>query len=677
MDIKELTNLLVTSSEIYCQNQFIPWWEADHKSHTYYYNIFSEDTIQGATACVAECGKEDLLAPVGSKGLTVFHLLVWHNFHDAVELILRTGKITGTQVDTPDHKGHGLTPFLMACWRGNLKLARLLMEYGADSSLSDGQNHNVYHFLAYPKSQEVEYDATYLEYCVEQRAEIARLLTCDVNQQDVDGITPLVRLLSSTYSSDYNWPLTEIFLDKGAKTDYVNDDGDTLLMMAIKNNHMAAALQLMGRCKSMVTAANKNGDTPLEYISDGYNTALRLALMYHGASSANRVDLEELCEAADYAFGRVSRSNRDYMGLALYLSRKLIQQVDPDDEDELYYIKDLLQEALKVDQKCRILDFCHEARLDFTAPLYCSGEKICLRDECLDNLPRADIVRKMIDLGIDMDVDVVSGKTPAVILASMSKWDEEDEAMLEETAGLLGAESMERTDNAGKSAVHYAAANGHTGMLRVMLEKGVNPDLTEDKPADSGATPLHEACAHGHDDTVKLLMAAGADDTAQNIKGETPAHFAMMEKYSRTLTPEKRIQLLRELKHIDIPREDGKTPLLMMPDSSEAEELLPILIDKGADVNHADNEGMTALMLYRSKDISKELLRAGADINKKDNEGNTALHWSLEEYNTHNARYLIKKGADYNLTNCQGRTPVQIAVEKGFEDVLELMTDIK
>jgi ankyrin repeat protein len=60
-----------------------------------------------------------------------------------------------------------------------------------------------------------------------------------------------------------------------------------------------------------------------------------------------------------------------------------------------------------------------------------------------------------------------------------------------------------------------------------------------------------------------------------------------------------------------------------------------------------------------------------------DNEGNTALYYSLKSSDAATARYLIKKGADYNQPNNEGETPVGLAVEKGLDTVLELMTDIR
>ena len=148
-----------------------------------------------------------------------------------------------------------------------------------------------------------------------------------------------------------------------------------------------------------------------------------------------------------------------------------------------------------------------------------------------------------------------------------------------------------------------------------------------------------------------------------------------MEKgYGRKLEAEQRADLLKSLKHLDLPNECGRTPFMLL--KGQTRELLPLFLESGVDVNHADNEGMTMLMLHTVKDMAKELIRAGADVNMADNEGNTALHYALKDYNAEGARYLIRKGADYNRPNNEGETPVQIAVEKGMDTVLELMTDI-
>ena len=208
-----------------------------------------------------------------------------------------------------------------------------------------------------------------------------------------------------------------------------------------------------------------------------------------------------------------------------------------------------------------------------------------------------------------------------------------------------------------------------------MLEKGADVNLTEDAPASAGATALHEACRYGHADIVKLLINAGADDTAKNEDGETPAHLVLKKTHYRSsLNSDQKACLLKELNALDLPDETGKTPFMLL-DHTDA-ELLPLFLDRGVDVNRQDQDGMTAMMLYIDKDMTKELLQAGADLHLADKDGNTVLHHALECGSQDTARYLIRKGADYNRPNNQGITPVHLAVENGFELVLELMTDI-
>ncbi len=677
MDVKELTELLVESSEKFNRARFIPWWEGNHKDAAYQYDMLEEKTIKEAEECLAECGKEALLSTTGGAGLSLFHLLVWHNFYGTVEKILSDGRIEGDEVNLPDSKGHGLTPFLLACVRGNLAMVRLLLEHGASDAQLDERGMNAYHFLAYPRFQDdlLTIDFKCLENSVEQRGEIARLLTCDINRKNNAGFTPLEQLLSTQYSSGYTWPLTEVFLEKGADTGYVDEDGNTLLMMARKNNHVTAAMKLMKQCPEMVNAADGQGRTPIVHAAEFRDQAMYIALKDHGASPAPQMELFPLEQITSNCFGSVNSDNKDSLSLALYMTGKLIRQLDPDDEDELGEITGILHNALVSDEEAHVLDVCREAGIDFTIPLHYHGEILCLRDECL-HIGRMGVVRKLMKLGVDMERAVVKGRTPANILASL-EWsrDGEDEALCEEAAKLFSRESMEQTDNIGRAAIHNAAENGHAGMLRVMIEMGVDVNLTTDEPGEAGMSPLHLACINGHADVVKLLMDAGADDTMKTLKGDTPAHLALMEKgYGRKLEAEQRADVLKSLKHLDLPNECGRTPFMLL--KARNTELLPLFLESGVDVNHADNEGMTMLMLHTAKDTAKELIRAGADVNMADNEGNTALHYALNDYNAEGARYLIRKGADYNRPNNEGETPVQIAVEKGMDTVLELMTDI-
>ena len=675
MDVKELSDLLVTSSEKYGEYKFIPWWEENYEDCFYQYDMFKAETIQDAEECLETCLKEDLLSPIGRGGYTLFHLLVWHNFYNCVEKMFLSGKITDSDVDIADANGHGLTPFLLACVQGNLAMAKLLLDHGANSSLCDDRGMNAYHLLAYPRLTDdiPQISFSYLERSVKQRGIIARLINCDINQKNNTGLTALEQLLSTDYCSSYTWPLAEVFLDKGAATGYMDEDGNTLLMMARRNGHNTAALQLIQRCPEMINTANKNGITPLQHAVEYGNQAMYLALKDHGAEPSAQMELFPLRQITSNLFAHIGNDNMDGLSIALYMTDKMIRQIDPDDDDEIGEVRDILHNALISDKDAHVLDACKDGGIDLTMPLHYSGQIFCLRDECLKSCYGMSTIHKLQELGVDMNTAVVRGRTPANVLASTNRGDKQ---FYEEVTKLFSKESMEKLDNNGVSAVHLAAKNGHVEMLKVMLEKQVNINLTEDEPGEAGATPLHLACSHSQVDVVKLLIAAGADDTLKNSQGETPAHFVLLQnKWGAKLNQEQKAELLKELKHLDIPREDGQTPLMLL--TFWDEDLLPIFLDKGVNVNHTDNDGRTALMLITDKDIIKGLLQAGAEINVADNSGNTALHYALESCSVETARYLIRKGADYNRPNNEGKTPAQIAAERGFETVLDLMTDIK
>jgi len=374
--------------------------------------------------------------------------------------MLCDGKIAGEEINLPDHKGYGLTPFLLACLCGNLSMVRLLLEHGADVSVSDKRGMNAYHFLAYPRFEGLELASAVREHTVEQRGQIAHLLACDINKKDGNGLTPLARILSTEYCSDYTWPLIGIFLDKGAETDYVDEDGNTLLMMALMNNHKTAALKLICRCPDMINTPNKKGVTPVQHTIYYQNRAMYLALLDHGAAPADNTSLEmfPLSQITSNAFSDVYGDNKDGLDIALYLTEKMIRQADLDDDDELGEITDIFHNALIADRDAHVLDILQKAGINFTMPIHCYGEKLCLRDKCLRSAYGIGVVRKLAQFGVDMDSAVICGQTPANIIAAQECGrNGENESYFEEAAKFFSKESMEQLDSLGEASVHRAA----------------------------------------------------------------------------------------------------------------------------------------------------------------------------------------------------------------------------
>lgn len=89
-------------------------------------------------------------------------------------------------------------------------------------------------------------------------------------------------------------------------------------------------------------------------------------------------------------------------------------------------------------------------------------------------------------------------------------------------------------------------------------------------------------------------------------------------------------------------------------------------------------ERLNALYIGQSKkdyyDIMAVLLNLGADVNEKDNRFKlNALLRATMANDVEVVRLLLKHGVDKEVTDAQGRTPLDIARENGFEDIVSLL----
>lgn len=69
-------------------------------------------------------------------------------------------------------------------------------------------------------------------------------------------------------------------------------------------------------------------------------------------------------------------------------------------------------------------------------------------------------------------------------------------------------------DNAGYSALHYAALNGHGDCVRLLLAHEALPNL----PDSRGSSPLHLAAWAGHQEIVKLLLTQSNRPANPNLQ---------------------------------------------------------------------------------------------------------------------------------------------------------------
>ena len=196
--------------------------------------------------------------------------------------------------------------------------------------------------------------------------------------------------------------------------------------------------------------------------------------------------------------------------------------------------------------------------------------------------------------------------------------------------------------------------------------------MCPDKPK---AVPLYYAAMLGFRDLAEHLIAEHPKHV--NAKGglrETPIHVAASAGHAGILS-----LLLEHGAKVDMRDESGRTPLYL---ASEFGQLKAgqVLLDRGADIKARSPKSdycwtpLFRAVLNRHFEYSRMLLKRGAVIDAPDCDSETVLHMAVRWGDTQAVQFLLEHGADVNVRNKDGQTPVQIALKSGYQDIVELMS---
>jgi len=265
-----------------------------------------------------------------------------------------------------------------------------------------------------------------------------------------------------------------------------------------------------------------------------------------------------------------------------------------------------------------------------------------LRDE---DLPAAaadpDAVARLLELGLPVDARDGRGAT-ALLRASGA-------GALQSVQRLLAAHADPKlTVDTGASSLSAAVSARQPDIARALVAAGVPVDL---RHADD-VTALMIAAALGYPDMVAVLRELGAQPGLVDARGQTALHAAARFCFdSRDSLRCRRLldALLQDAAHLNTADRSGATPLLVLLgvhtkpgadcDGTHLGALLPALLDAGANLDHPDEHGVTALHAC-------------------------AMHATFEP-----ARVLLQRGANREARDCMQRTPSDVANVLGYIDL--------
>jgi len=178
--------------------------------------------------------------------------------------------------------------------------------------------------------------------------------------------------------------------------------------------------------------------------------------------------------------------------------------------------------------------------------------------------------------------------------------------------------------------------------------------------------------------TGLVLLGIGAASISLSVQTNTPSVTAAIPLFEATARLMNALQYDGSLQDIQRFVEQGADVnakesegwhALQLAAKREDIEIVRYLLDKGAEINAENNGGVTALgsAAFRGyTDIVNLLLERGADVNagSRDEDG-TALSCAVAGDHTNLVAILLDKGADINSTNKSGCSVLLTAIDTG------------
>ncbi len=309
----------------------------------------------------------------------------------------------------------------------------------------------------------------------------------------------------------------------------------------------------------------------------------------------------------------------------------------------------------------------------------------------------APIVSLLIEHGARVDTQTRTGNTPKFRPPSSNSGSK--------GAGIVRGgwpERGERDPTPGaKTPLLYATREGHENVAKILLDAGAQIEKAD---AD-GVTPLLMSVLNGHISLAQMLIARGAHVNVSDWYGQTPLWAAvdlrnldvpgptrdngvdrdaafelikvLLEKHAdpnartKEYPPQRRwITRLGSLSWVDF---TGQTPFLRAALAGDV-KTMRLLLEHGADPNINTFNGTTPLMaaagvnwtVSQTFDEGREhLLEAvklaqslGNDVNATNDMGLQAIHGAANRGSEDIIRFLVEKGAQLDVADKQGRTPL-------------------
>ncbi len=225
----------------------------------------------------------------------------------------------------------------------------------------------------------------------------------------------------------------------------------------------------------------------------------------------------------------------------------------------------------------------------------------------------------------------------------------------------------------GHTALMVAAYYGHRSVVNALLAAGADPNLlSDDNGLGAGMTALMLAAgsffASNRQQIAKLLIAGGADVNQRGVGGKTAIFYAALAGSGYQDCVETLIAAGADL---DIHNDRGHTVLTSVA-TAENYSMLNLLMQAGA-----STDGLASIQLIQAASAGninrvRALLTTNVNL---DLDRGAAIGNAAAAGHTQIVELLIQAGANVNLTDKLGFSPIASAAYSGYSEIVNLLIE--
>ena len=580
-------------------------------------------------------------------------------FLDAVEkkdipkinLLLKQGANINTQA-----RVNGYFALQYAINWPDISLVKLLLDKGANVNLADEGGNTALTAAAGRRGPEnaaivkllierganihANNDVAIIDAAREAEPEVVRLLLAKgapVNVRHKDRYSNTVLMEASSGGSVEN---VRLLLEAGADLKATNEDGQTALMKAVRLDHRYAPSQRLPIIELLLSKGadinqkDNAGQSPLLFSVDQY--------MSESGGFISHPEVVKLLLDRGADVHAVNKRGDNALMITTNAWRSSLE-----------IVKLLVEKGINLNSQNE----------KGTTALMIAVER-----------GKSDVVSLLLDRGVDLKLKDKDGMTALDVAVNNGRL---DTAKLLFAKGALSTTDYKSEEDLAKASINYALlrAASSSDLNEIKERVAAGADLNARNRRGSTALMLAIESSYGRNDAAKFLIEQGSDVNAVDINGNTPLMVAIEHSNDEAVV------LLLENKAAAYPyNKDRKTALHLAAGQLRRKSVAALLSVKpevsassagvdlrGVDVNALDATGRTPLMLaadnesFVPDEVMELLLGKGAQIDLQDPKGDTALILTTRAGSMSGVEFLVSKGAAVNLKNKEGQTALKLA----------------